>query len=84
MMKNPYVPTHDQRELISLMKQANSNAEAVKIEPADGGKGAFVVGEDEWKAIQETLFLISHGVDKQIQDRSDDSNEDFDRAWQSI
>lgn len=28
-----------------------------------GEKGAVVIGEDVWKAIQETLFLVNQGVE---------------------
>ena len=50
----------------------------------DGEKGAVVVGEDDWKAIQETLFLINQGVDKQIKERENDEDEDFDKVWNEL
>ena len=84
MMKNPYVPNRNQHELLALLRQANQSKEAVEIQPLDGEKSAFVVGEDEWHAIQETLFLINRGVDQQIRHREADEDVDFDQALRSI
>lgn len=47
-------------------------------------KGAVLIGEDDWNAIQETLFLVNQGVDKQIKARENDEEEDFDQVWKSL
>ena len=44
-------------------------------------KSVVVIGEDDWKAIQETLFLVNHGVDKQIKERENEPLDDFDDVW---
>ncbi|MGM1014743.1 hypothetical protein [Limosilactobacillus fermentum] len=44
-------------------------------------KSVVVIGEDDWKAIQETLFLVNHGVDKQINERENEPLDDFDDVW---
>lgn len=40
----------------------------------DGEKEAIVIGEDDWKAIKETLFLVNQRVDKQIRERENDED----------
>lgn len=37
-----------------------------------------------WDAIQETLFLINNGVDKQINERKNDEDLDFDEVWNKL
>ncbi|WP_203639540.1 hypothetical protein [Levilactobacillus wangkuiensis] len=44
----------------------------------------IVVDADEWHSLQETLFLINQGVDRQIKERGNDKTVGFDEAWRQI
>jgi len=44
----------------------------------------IVVDADEWRALQETVFLINQGVDRQIKERSNDKTVGFAEAWLQI
>jgi len=44
----------------------------------------IVVDADEWRSLQETLFLINQGVDRQIMERSNDKTIGFAEAWRQI
>lgn len=46
-------------------------------------RGAVIIGEDDWNAIQETLFLANQGADKQVQERGN-NGEDFGKAWNEL
>lgn len=47
-------------------------------------RGAVMIGQDDWNAIQETLFLVNNKVDKQIRNRENDDNLDFDQVWDKL
>lgn len=84
-MDNVVTPTQGRKEFFKLIKKVNVDKAPVVIKPTkDGEKGAVVIGEDDWNAIQETLFLVNQGVDKQIKEREKDNEEDFDKAWDQI
>lgn len=84
-MDNVVTPTQGRKEFFKLIKKVNVDKAPVVIKPTKGGeKGAVVIGEDDWNAIQETLFLVNQGVDKQIKEREKDNEEDFDKAWDEI
>lgn len=68
-----------------IIKEINASKNLVKIKPVkDGEKGAVLVSEDEWNAIQETLYLVSQGVDKLVSERKNDNTEDFDKIWEKL
>ena len=80
-MDNVITPTQGRKEFFKLIKKVNDDKQPVMVKPTKAGeKGAVVVGEDDWKAIQETLFLVNQGVDKQIKERENDEDEDFDKV----
>ena len=84
-MDNVVTPTQGRKEFFKLIKKVNVDKAPVVIKPTkDWEKGAVVIGEDDWNAIQETLFLVNQGVDKQIKEREKDNEEDFDKAWDEI
>lgn len=83
-MMTSYPPIDNGKSLKSLLKEANSSQKPIKIESVGGDKGGVLIGEDEWRAIQETLFLVDHGVDKQIKAREQDSDEDFKQLWDAL
>ena len=84
-MDNVVTPTQGRKEFFKLIKKVNDDKQPIMLKPTkDGEKGAVVVGEDDWKAIQKTLFLINQGVDKQIKERENDEDEDFDKVWNEL
>lgn len=84
-MDNVVTPTQARRNLFNIIKNVNRDKEPVTIKPTKSEeKGAVLIGEDDWNAIQETLFLVNQGVDKQIKARENDEEEDFDQIWKSL
>ena len=45
-----------QEDLCKVISQVNEHSQPVTL-TTDGGKNAVLVGEDDWNAIQETLYL---------------------------
>ena len=75
-------PTQARKDLFKIIKRINENNEPVVIKPTKADeKSVVVIGEDDWKAIQETLFLVNHGVDKKIKERENEPLDDFDDVW---
>lgn len=84
-MDQIYTPTDARKDLFKIIKGVNQDKQPVIIKPQKKHeKGAVLIGEDDWKAIQETLFLVNNGVDKQIQERKNDAEEDFDKVWKEL
>lgn len=84
-MDNIVTPTEGRKEFFKIIKEVNADKKPVIIKPTkEGEKGAVMIGEDDWNAIRETLFLINQGVDKQISDRKNDEDEDFDKVWNEL
>lgn len=74
-MDQIYTPTEARKNIFKILKGVNKNNEPVIIKSQKSNeKGAVVIGEDDWNAIQETLFLVNNGVDKQIKDREQDDS----------
>ena len=75
-------PTQARKDLFKIIKRINENNEPVVIKPTKADeKSVVVIGEDDLKAIQETLFLVNHGVDKQIKERENEPLDDFGDVW---
>lgn len=84
-MDNVVTPTQGRKEFFKIIKEVNADKKPVMIKPTKGGeKGAVMIGEDDWNAIQETLFLVNQGVDRQIRERENDPEEDFDKVWKEL
>lgn len=78
-------PTLGWKNFFKIIKKVNANKKTVMIKPAKSEeKGAVIIGEDDWNAIHETLFLVNQGVDKQIRERENDDVEDFGKAWNEL
>lgn len=78
-------PTQGRKDFFKIIKEVNTNKKPVMIKPTKSEeKGAVIISEDDWKAIQETLFLVNQGVDKQIRERENDDVEDFGKAWNEL
>lgn len=84
-MDNVVTPTQGRKDFFKIIKEVNADKKPVVIKPTKNDeKGAVVIGEDDWNAIQETLFLVNQGVDKQIKERENDIEEDFDKVWNEL
>lgn len=82
---NHYTPTSARNNFFNMIKSVNEESKEVYISPTKKGeKGAVLVGEDDWCAIQETLFLLNTGVIKQIEDRKNEENIDFNSTWNQL
>lgn len=84
-MDNVVTPTQGRKDFFKIIKEVNAEKRPVIIKPTKAEeKGAVMIGEDDWNAIQETLFLVNQGVDKQIRARENDEDEDFDKVWNEL
>ena len=50
--------TKTRENIYKLMQDVNSNCAPITITNTKG-KNAVLIGEDDWKAIEETLYLMS-------------------------
>lgn len=50
--------TKARENIYKLIQEVNANASPVTI-TSNKGKNAVLIGEDDWKAIEETLYLMS-------------------------
>lgn len=74
-MDQIYTPTEARKNIFKILKDVNQNNEPIIIKSQrSGDKDAVVIGEDDWHAIKETLFLINNGVDKQVKEREQDDS----------
>lgn len=84
-MDNVVTPTQGRKDFFKIIKEVNAEKRPVIIKPTKAEeKGAVMIGEDDWNAIQETLFLVNQGIDKQIRARENDEDEDFDKVWNEL
>lgn len=72
-----YTTNYANKKLFNLIKQANETKEPILIKD-NNEKGIVIVGEDQWNSIQETLYLVSQGIDKTIKKRVPEKSENFD------
>ena len=85
LMMNTYTPTSARKDFFNIIKSVNEDSKEIYIAPTKiGEKGAVLVGEDDWNAIQETLFLLEKGIAYQIEQRKDEEEIDFDSTWDNI
>lgn len=55
-MDNVVTPTQAQKEFFKLIKKVNEDRRPILVKPTKAGeKGVVIIGEDDWKAIQEKL-----------------------------
>ena len=62
------------KNLYSIISQVNENCSPVTITNSHG-KGAVLIGEDEWSSIEETLFL--NGVPQLAERLTAQNNDDM-------
>lgn len=68
--------TNLRKDLYNVIESVNEDCEPVTITNTRG-KGAVLVGEDEWASIQETLYLMDiPGMAESILDAKEESLDD--------
>lgn len=68
--------TKARENIYQLIQEVNANCTPVTI-TNNKGKNAVLIGEDDWKAIEETLYLMSiPGMTESIIDGGDTSIDD--------
>ena len=55
---NAISATRARENIYQLISDVNANAQPITI-TNNKGRNAVLIGEDDWKAIEETLFLMS-------------------------
>lgn len=84
-MNSVVTPNQGRKDFFKIIKEVNTNKKPVLIKPLKSDeKGAILIGEDDWNAIQETLFLVNQGVDQQIREREHEGFTDFDEMWDEL
>ena len=73
-MASVYTPSRARANLFGIIRQVNDQQAPVLISPASGGKGAVVISEDEWRSIEETLYLEATGTLANVRAREADDS----------
>jgi prevent-host-death family protein len=73
-MESVYTPSSARAHLFGIIRQVNEQQAPVLISPANGGKGAVVVAQDDWRGIQETLYLQASGALARVREREADDS----------
>lgn len=70
-----YNPTNARKNLYQILKNVNKNHTPITIK-ANGkqDESAVLIGERDWQALQETLYLAENGVDKVVKKRENDNS----------
>lgn len=69
--------TAARKDFYNLISRVNENCTPISITTTKG-KGAVLVGEDEWSAIEETLYL--NGIPGMAQSLTEGMNEPVDEC----
>lgn len=66
-------PTTARKNFFNLLKTANDSHQAVEIISDRKEYNAVVIGLDDWRSIEETLFLEQTGVMDKVRKREKDN-----------
>ena len=69
--------TAARKDIYNLISQVNENCKPIAITNSKG-KGAVLVGEDDWAAIEETLYIM--GIPNMAKKMIDARNEDIEEC----
>ena len=72
-MKTQYSPTAARQNLYGIIQEVNDKKEAIEI-VSKGKAGVAVIPLDDWRSIQETMFLEQAGVMAVVREREKDSS----------
>ncbi len=77
--------TAARKDLYNLIAQVNENSAPITI-TNNRGKGAVLIGEDDWAAIEETLYLnnipgMSASLEAGMAESPEDCVDEADLEW---
>ncbi len=55
-------PTEARKDFYQLLKNVNNNHEPIYISGNNAENNAVIIGLEDWKSIQETIYLESTGT----------------------
>lgn len=67
-------PTNARKNLYNILRSVNDNKEPIIISGNNSESGAVLIGLEDWKSIQETLYLESVGVMDKVREREKDNS----------
>jgi prevent-host-death family protein len=73
-MDTRYTPTSARKNLFQIIKDVNVNKSPVEIVPQAGQQGVAVIPLDDWRSIQETMYLTQCGVMDVVHERKADDS----------
>ncbi|BEJ47315.1 type II toxin-antitoxin system Phd/YefM family antitoxin (plasmid) [Staphylococcus epidermidis] len=71
---NFLTPTDARKDLYNIIKHINTNHEPVFINGKSSENSAVLIWLDDWKSIQETLYLESTGTMEKVRERESDNS----------
>ncbi len=75
-------PTDVRKDLYNILKSVNKNHEPIYINGKDSESDAVIIGLNDWKAIQETIYLEGTGTMNEVRSREKQSDSTMD--WEDI
>ncbi|MBK4751681.1 prevent-host-death family protein [Enterococcus faecium] len=67
-------PSTARKNFYQLLKEVNENHTEIEIISDRSGNNAVLIGLEDWRAIQETLFLEQTGTLDKVRDREKDDS----------
>lgn len=71
---NIVTPTEARQDFYQLLKNVNDNHEPTYIHGKNKDSDAVIIGMNDWKIIQETIYLEATGTMDQVREREKDNN----------
>ncbi|RYL23026.1 type II toxin-antitoxin system Phd/YefM family antitoxin, partial [Staphylococcus aureus] len=65
-------PTEARKDFYQLLKNVNNNHEPIYISGNNAENNAVIIGLEDWKSIQETMYLVSTGTMDKVREREKD------------
>ncbi|CAC8999990.1 TPA: type II toxin-antitoxin system Phd/YefM family antitoxin [Staphylococcus aureus] len=62
-------PTEARKDFYQLLKNVNNNHEPIYISGNNAENNAVIIGLEDWKSIQETMYLVSTGTMDKVRER---------------
>ncbi|MCI1986040.1 MAG: type II toxin-antitoxin system Phd/YefM family antitoxin [Lactobacillus sp.] len=71
-------PSKARASFYAVIKSANRDADPILVAGADDEKSAYIVGKQEFEAMQETMALLMNGQIEAALSREEDDDLDLD------
>jgi len=78
MKQPPINPSSARENFYYLLKEVNKNHKEVEIIDEKNENNAVLISLEDWRSIQETLYLEETGVLNKIREREQESSEFID------